>query len=78
MPFHEEAGRKQEMNPTVPRRLASKGEGPTLEFKRSTGELRAAMEALGGLLNTTGKGRSPTVRNGTSQTPRAASSRRPM
>ncbi|MCE9581718.1 MAG: putative DNA binding domain-containing protein [Planctomycetes bacterium] len=38
------------------RRLASRGEGPALEFKRSTGELREAMEALCGMLNAQGKG----------------------
>jgi ATP-dependent DNA helicase RecG len=36
------------------RRLVRQGEGPTLEFKRSTGELREAMEALCGMLNAEG------------------------
>ena len=39
------------------RRLVAKGEGPTLELKRSTGELREGIEALCGMLNGTGRGR---------------------
>lgn len=39
------------------RRLVQRGEGPTLEFKRSTGQLREAMKSLCGMLNATGKGR---------------------
>jgi len=39
------------------RRLIIQGEGQTLEFKRSTGELREGMEALCGMLNSAGKGR---------------------
>lgn len=38
------------------RRLIAAGEGPTLEFKRSTGELREGMEALCGMLNGMGRG----------------------
>ncbi|MBI5369258.1 MAG: ATP-binding protein [Planctomycetes bacterium] len=45
------------MTPERLRRLLASGEGPTLEFKRSTGELREAMEALCGMLNAQGRGR---------------------
>ncbi len=38
------------------RRLLARGEGPSLEFKRSTGELREGMEALCGMLNVSGEG----------------------
>lgn len=38
------------------RRLVAQGEGATIEFKRSTGELREGMEALCGMLNAAGKG----------------------
>lgn len=44
------------MTPASFRRLVAKGEGPTLEFKRSTGELREGIEALCGMLNGTGRG----------------------
>jgi ATP-dependent DNA helicase RecG len=36
------------------KKLVAKGEGPALEFKRSTGELREAMQSLCGFLNTSG------------------------
>lgn len=39
------------------RRLIREGEGRTLEFKRSTSELREGMQALCGMLNGTGQGR---------------------
>ena len=39
------------------RRLVEQGEGTTLEFKKSTGELRSAMAALCGMLNAAGGGR---------------------
>ena len=38
------------------RRLIARGEGPTLEFKRSTGEFRQGIEALCGMLDGTGRG----------------------
>ncbi|MBI4917245.1 MAG: putative DNA binding domain-containing protein [Acidobacteria bacterium] len=38
-------------------RLVEQGEGTTLEFKKSTGELRAAMAALCGMLNAAGRGK---------------------
>ena len=44
------------MTPASLRRLVAKGEGPTLEFKRSTGALREGIEALCGMLNGTGRG----------------------
>lgn len=44
------------MKPAELKRLVRQGEGPTLEFKRSTGELREAMEALCGMLNAAGHG----------------------
>lgn len=44
------------MTPASFRRLVAKGEGPTLEFKRSTGELHEGIEALCGMLNGTGRG----------------------
>ena len=44
------------MTPASLRRLVAKGEGPTIEFKRSTGELREGIEALCGMLNGTGRG----------------------
>jgi len=47
----------EKMNPARLRRLVSMGEGPLIEFKRSTGELREGMEALCGRLNAQGKGR---------------------
>lgn len=37
-------------------KLAEQGEGPILEFKKSTGELREAMESLCGMLNAEGRG----------------------
>jgi ATP-dependent DNA helicase RecG len=39
------------------KKLVARGEGPELEFKRSTGELREAMESLCGMLNASGSGR---------------------
>jgi ATP-dependent DNA helicase RecG len=45
--------------PTTLRQLSAlvrKGEGLTLEFKRSTGEIREAMETLCGMLNSSGHG----------------------
>lgn len=39
------------------RRLVAQGEGPALEFKKTTGELRPALEALCGMLNDEGRGR---------------------
>lgn len=36
--------------------LVERGEGTTLEFKKSTGELREAMESLCGMLNAEGLG----------------------
>ncbi|MBI2898893.1 MAG: putative DNA binding domain-containing protein [Planctomycetes bacterium] len=45
------------MTPAYLRRLVARGEGPVLEFKRTTGELREAMEALCGMLNGVGSGR---------------------
>ncbi|MBI4735028.1 MAG: putative DNA binding domain-containing protein [candidate division NC10 bacterium] len=38
------------------RRLIAQGEGTTLEFKRSTGELREGTETLCGMLNAAGRG----------------------
>lgn len=38
------------------RQLVAQGEGATIEFKRSTGELREGIEALCGMLNATGGG----------------------
>lgn len=43
--------------PATLRRLVARGEGPQLEFKRSTGELREAMVTLCGMLNARGEGR---------------------
>jgi len=37
--------------------LITQGEGPALEFKKSTGELRPAMESLCGMLNLQGEGK---------------------
>jgi ATP-dependent DNA helicase RecG len=45
------------MDPTELRGLVGQGEGVTVEFKRSTGELREAVEALCGMLNGSGFGR---------------------
>ena len=42
------------MTPTALRRLVAKGEGPTLEFKRTTGELREGLETVCGFLNSAG------------------------
>ncbi len=42
------------MTPATLRRLVAKGEGPILEFKRSTGELREGLETLCGFLNAEG------------------------
>ena len=36
------------------KKLVARGEGPELEFKRTTGELREAMQTLCGFLNTAG------------------------
>ena len=44
-----EGGRKYDV-----RRLVAKGEGPTLEFKRTTGELREGLETMCGFLNSAG------------------------
>lgn len=44
------------MKPSGLHRLIPQGEGVTLEFKRSTGELREGMEALCGMLNAAGGG----------------------
>lgn len=43
------------MTPASLRRLVAKGEGPTLEFKRSTGELREGIELLDALPVTRGR-----------------------
>ena len=43
------------MTPASLQRLISHGEGSTLEFKRSTGELREGLEALCAFLNTAGR-----------------------
>jgi ATP-dependent DNA helicase RecG len=45
------------MKPASLKKLVARGEGPELEFKRSTGELREAMECLCGMLNAYGGGR---------------------
>lgn len=45
------------MKPAELRRVIAQGESATLEFKRSTGELREGMEALCGMLNDAGRGR---------------------
>ncbi len=42
------------MTPASLRRLAAQGEGPTLELKRSTGELREGLESVCAFLNTAG------------------------
>ena len=42
------------MDITKLRQLIRHGEGAILEFKRSTGELREAMQALCGFLNSSG------------------------
>jgi ATP-dependent DNA helicase RecG len=39
------------MNLSTLKRLVAKGEGPTLEFKRSTGELREALQTVCAFLN---------------------------
>lgn len=44
------------MTPSELKRLTAQGEGPELEFKRSTGELRQAMESMCGMLNASGRG----------------------
>jgi len=43
------------VTPASLQRLISHGEGSTLEFKRSTGELREGLEALCAFLNTAGR-----------------------
>ena len=45
------------MKPAELPRVIAQGESATLEFKRSTGELREGMEALCGMLNDAGRGR---------------------
>jgi len=45
------------MKPAEFRRVVAQGESATLEFKRSTGELREGLEALCGMLNGAGWGR---------------------
>ncbi|OGP87284.1 MAG: hypothetical protein A2Y95_06235 [Deltaproteobacteria bacterium RBG_13_65_10] len=42
------------MTPAELRRLVSRGEGPTLELKRTTGELREGLESVCAFLNTAG------------------------
>ena len=44
----------QTMKVSTLKKLVASGEGPELEFKRSTGELREAMQTLCGFLNTGG------------------------
>ena len=45
------------MNHETLKELVAQGEGPTLEFKKSTGELRPAMESFCGMLNHSGTGK---------------------
>lgn len=49
-------GLNEIMTPVSLRRLVEQGEGPSIEFKRSTGELREGMEAICGMLNLAGRG----------------------
>ena len=42
------------MNLSALKRLVAQGEGPQLEFKRSTGELREGLQTICAFLNTAG------------------------